>query len=594
MIPTVFNHLWQSTLFACGAGLLALALRRHSARARYWLWFTASVKFLVPFSLLESVGSGLAPRAHVAVLSQPLLYAVDRISTPFAAIPAAATPTAATSFAATTLPIAPTHVGALQLGLLYSPDVTAWLAGVWLAGTVVLVAVWTARWLRLLAAVRAARAVAVEAPIPVKATSSRIEPGLVGLLRPVLLLPDGLDTHLSPQEIRTLVSHEVCHLRRRDNLTAAIHMIVEAVFWFYPLTWWLGTRLIAERERACDESVLASGHDPEVYAEGILKVCRFYLQAPLPCTAGVSGADLKKRIEVIMSSPVVRRISTATRLSIALAGLASLAGPVLYGLISAPAVGAPAAAHVTSDQTTPPQTTTSAATTSTPPEGATDIARRTYEQTRPQKEVPFNPTDFDKYTGYYGGNNGSFAHVYRTGDRYFLQLTGQPPAEFFPESPTEFFATIVAAQMSFAVGPGGRVTGMVIHQSGLLLSFPRISKAQFDAGGAELARQVKDDTASPGTRDMVLSYIQALEQGRQPNYDTMTPDLAAAARQQSAQASAAIRKEGPFKSLQFSRVLPNGANMYIATFTHGQLMWVIMPLTKDGKVPGMVFRPFPP
>jgi beta-lactamase regulating signal transducer with metallopeptidase domain len=594
MIPTVFDHLWQSTLFACGAGLLALALRRHSARARYWLWFAASVKFLVPFSLLESAGSWLAPRADVTVLSQPVLEAVGRFSTPFAAIPTAATPTAATALAAATPPISATHVGALQFGLLHSPDTTAWLAGVWLAGTIVFVAVWTARWLRLLAVVRTARAVGVEAPMPVKATSSRIEPGLVGLLRPVLLLPDGLDAHLSPQEIRSLVSHEVCHLRRRDNLTAAIHMIVEAVFWFYPLTWWLGTRLVAERERACDESVLASGHDPEVYAEGILKVCRFYVQAPLACTAGVSGADLKKRIEVIMSSPAVRRISVATRLSIALVGLASLAGPVLYGLISAPAVGAPVAAHVTSVQTTSPQTTTSAATRSTPPAGASDIETRTYEQTRPQREVPFNPTDFDKYAGYYRGNNGSFAHVYRTGDRYFLQLTGQPPAEFFPESPTEFFATIVAAQMSFVVGPDGRVTGMVIHQSGLLLSFPRVSKAEFDAGGAELARRVKDNTPSPGTRDMVLSYIEALEQGRQQNYDTMTPELAAAARQQSAQAAAAIRKEGAFESLEFSRVLPSGANMYIATFTRGQLMWVIMPLTKDGKVPGMVFRPFPP
>ncbi|HEV2444225.1 MAG TPA: M56 family metallopeptidase [Steroidobacteraceae bacterium] len=594
MIPTVFDHLWQSTLFACGAGLLALALRRHSARARYWLWFAASVKFLVPFSLLESVGSWLAPRADVVALPQPVLDAVGRFSTPFAAIPTAATPTAATAFATTTAPISSAHAGALQIGLPHSPDITAWLAGVWLAGTIVFVAVWTARWLRLLAVVRTARAVGVEAPMPVKATPSRIEPGLVGLLRPVLLLPDGLDAHLSPQEIGTLVSHEVCHLRRRDNLTAAIHMIVEAVFWFYPLTWWLGTRLIAERERACDESVLASGHDPEVYAEGILKVCRFYVQAPLPCTAGVSGADLKKRIEVIMSSPAVRRISVATRLSIALAGLASLAGPVLYGLISAPAAGAPAATHATSVEITSPRATTSAATTPTPPQGASDIASRTYEQTRPQKEVPFNPTDFDKFAGYYSGSNGGFAHVYRTGDRYFLQLTGQPPAEFFPESPTEFFATIVAAQMSFAVGPDGRVTGMVIHQSGLLLSFPRISKAQFDAGGAELARRVKGNTPSPGARDMVLSYIQALEQGRQPNYDTMTPELAAAARQQSAQASEAIRKEGAFKSLEFSRVLPNGANMYIATFAHGQLMWVIMPLTKDGKVPGMVFRPFPP
>ena len=76
--------------------------------------------------------------------------------------------------------------------------------------------------------------------------------------------------------------------------------------------------------------------------------------------------------------------------------------------------------------------------------------------------------------------------------------------------------------------------------------------------------------------------------------DTMTPQLAAAARQQSSQSAALVRKQGAFESLAFARVLPNGADMYIATFARGKLMWMIMPLTKDGKVSGMIFRPFPP
>ena len=59
-------------------------------------------------------------------------------------------------------------------------------------------------------------------------------------------------------------------------------MLVEALFWFYPMVWLIGARLIVERERACDESVLARGHDREVYAGGILKVCKFCLQSPLP------------------------------------------------------------------------------------------------------------------------------------------------------------------------------------------------------------------------------------------------------------------------------------------------------------------------
>ena len=61
MIPAYLsplaNHLWQSTLFTAVAGILTIALRKNRARVRYWLWLTASVKFLVPFSLLVSMGS---------------------------------------------------------------------------------------------------------------------------------------------------------------------------------------------------------------------------------------------------------------------------------------------------------------------------------------------------------------------------------------------------------------------------------------------------------------------------------------------------------------------------------------------------------
>ena len=578
MMSALGDHLWQSTLFACAAGLLALALRRHSARARYWAWFAASLKFLIPFSLLGAAGSWVASRWLIPGTGapdpyQPVIAAVGRISTPFVA------PTAAVGAPPVAPPFLSSHAGLV----LHLPDITTWLAGVWLTGTLVVVVVWTVRWLRLLAVVRTARSVDVAAPVPVRATSARIEPGLVGVFRPVLLLPDGLSGHLSPQETGSLIAHEVCHLRRRDNLTAAIHMVVEAVFWFYPLTWWLGTRLVAERERACDESVLASGHDPGTYAEGILKVCRFYLQAPLACTAGVSGADLKKRIEVIMSSPAVRRMGSATRLALVLAGIAALAAPVLYGLISAPAVGAAAAAPTAASPAQVAGATSS------------DAEARTYEQTRPQKEVPFNPADFDKFVGYYEfAGSDNFAHVYRTGNRYYLQLTGQPPAEFFPESPTEFFATIVAAQMSFTLGPDGRATGMVIHQNGALIPFDRTTQAEFDAGSAALAKRVKDNTASPGTRELLLAYIKDLGQGRPTDYNTMSPALAAAAREQFPKATAAVRQQGSFESLAFAKVAPNGINVYIATFSHGKLLWVISPLSKDGKVTTLFFRPYPP
>jgi beta-lactamase regulating signal transducer with metallopeptidase domain len=104
----------------------------------------------------------------------------------------------------------------------------------------------------------------------VLSSASFFEPGVFGVFRPVLLLPDGIATELDAEELQAILAHELCHVRRRDNLATMMHMVVEAMFWFHPLVWWLGARLMEERERACDEEVLRSGSEPEAYAEGIL------------------------------------------------------------------------------------------------------------------------------------------------------------------------------------------------------------------------------------------------------------------------------------------------------------------------------------
>src|ERR1700732_3432129 len=94
------------------------------------------------------------------------------------------------------------------------------------------------------------------------------------------------------------------HVRRRDNLFASVHMAVEAVFWFHPLVWWIGARLVQERERACDETVLSLGNEAHDYAEGILNVCKSYIESPLACVSGVTGSDLKKRLQAILTGRV--------------------------------------------------------------------------------------------------------------------------------------------------------------------------------------------------------------------------------------------------------------------------------------------------
>jgi uncharacterized protein (TIGR03435 family) len=312
------NHLWQSTLFASLAWLLALALRRNSARARHWVWLAASIKFLVPFSLLFALGSSHAP-ATARELAIHLPYSIDQISRPLASPAAHLTRSAPPSLV---LPL------------------TAVLLAVWVLGLMSIARERWAQWQRLRAIVRVAAPVDMPLAIAVRSTSALIEPGVFGILRPVLLVPADVATHLTPPQLRAVLAHELCHVRRHDNLAAAIHMTVEAIFWFHPLVWWIGARLVEERERACDEEVVRQGNEPETYAEGILAACRLYLRSPMACVSGVAGGDLRGRIERIVNGDRARTLGPPKILLVAVCALAAVLGPVALGFAAAPPSGA--------------------------------------------------------------------------------------------------------------------------------------------------------------------------------------------------------------------------------------------------------------
>jgi beta-lactamase regulating signal transducer with metallopeptidase domain len=228
----VLTHLWQSTFCVFAASLLTLALKNNRASARYWVWLAASVKFLIPFSLLVSAGSELGSRM-LPSREQPQVFSVmEEISRPLML----SNPTPMLSGSV--------HTFHPVLGFLF---------GVWLCGFVTAAIYWLMSWRRIRAALRSATPLHLNLSIPAMSFPGRLEPGVFGIRKPVLLLPEGITRYLTPDQLATIVEHELCHVRRRDNLTAAIHMVVEAIFWFYPPVWWIRTRLIQERERACDE-----------------------------------------------------------------------------------------------------------------------------------------------------------------------------------------------------------------------------------------------------------------------------------------------------------------------------------------------------
>ena len=320
----VIEHLIQSTLFAVFIGLVTLCFARNRAAVRYGLWFAASVKFLVPFSLIAAVGEALrwetAPTVALDLPWTPQVIgsAIAPVIAP--AVSALSTVTDVTVASAA----APTAVAP---GV-SSPDVASVFLAIWFTGSVLLLCRWTIQGLRLWAVRRASHPAPVDAAIPVRFSPSLFEPGLVGIFRPVLLLPEGIGAQLSASQINLVIEHELCHWRRRDNLTAAIHMLVELVFWFHPLVWWIGARLVVEREHACDESVLATCNNPKAYADSILEVCRFYVRSPLVCAPGVAGANLKHRVKRIVEGAKLLSVSPPKRVLLTMVAVTALLLPM--------------------------------------------------------------------------------------------------------------------------------------------------------------------------------------------------------------------------------------------------------------------------
>jgi len=340
--PGLGNHLWQSTLCLVIAGLLTLVLRKNHAQARYGLWLAASVKFLVPFSLLVALGTHLAPpKPRPAASASGFYLVMEEVSRPFSQ--------AAPGSQRATESRRPWEEGLRYQWVRMLP---AGIAGLWLCGFLGVLGLWCMRWRRMtkvsrkatplrqgrevIALRRAERLTGTRAPIELLLSTTPLEPGVFGIKKPVLLWPQGISERLDNAQLEAILMHEVWHVRRRDNLAAVIHMLVEAIFWFHPFVWWLGTRLVKERECACDEAVLALGNKRQAYAQSILKTCEFCLESPLACVSGITGAELKERVVRIMTQGRTDALTFPRKLMLATAGMAVVAGPVMFGLLNVP------------------------------------------------------------------------------------------------------------------------------------------------------------------------------------------------------------------------------------------------------------------
>ncbi len=154
----------------------------------------------------------------------------------------------------------------------------------------------------------------------------RTIPLVWGIFHVRLLLPaEALEWNEA--QVRCTLLHELAHVRRRDPLTQWLAQIACALHWWNPLVWLAAWRLYVERERACDDLVLAGGVAPSTYAEHLLNVATNLTSAAWTHACGLAMArpsSLEGRVRAILSPEVNRREVTH-----AAAGAALLLGVTL-------------------------------------------------------------------------------------------------------------------------------------------------------------------------------------------------------------------------------------------------------------------------
>lgn len=306
--PRLADHLWQATLFGVVVLLATLMLKRAPARARHSLWLLATAKLIVPSALLVFLTQSIGLDSVWIWLTNPnhkTNTLLQGITDPATAL--------VNSYNLTVVSGDGAH-----------NELYCALTVVWLAGCAVLLAVWRRGTSKCLHALSQSKSVAtgrewvaferaksllgVRRPVQLMLSPLPVEPGVINLWKPIILLPESIAKHLDDDELLAIMLHELVHVQRRDNLVGRLHLALAGLFWFHPLVWLISRKLFDEREQACDEKVLETYSTPETYAAGILKVVRFSFGWKVAGVTGAgSGSNLRRRIDNIMETGKEKR-----------------------------------------------------------------------------------------------------------------------------------------------------------------------------------------------------------------------------------------------------------------------------------------------
>jgi beta-lactamase regulating signal transducer with metallopeptidase domain len=303
------------TLVLAGGGLVALGMSRASAARRHMIW-----SGVLAGVLLMPLAIGVGPVWTLPVLPAPPPTVMTVATTPVTVAPEPGVTAGAVS-STTALP--PAAIVAFGISDVVDSPVALAL-GIWLLGASVF-----ACWL-LVGLIRLRRLGAQAAPLvddrwQAELAQARQRLGVSrtvrllsgvgtpvpltwGTLRPVILLPDDAG-RWATDRVRVVLLHELAHIRRWDCLTQLVGRLARATHWFNPFAWLAVRQLSCERERACDELVLASGTRASDYAEHLLSFARPRGADEWPAAVAMPMArssQIERRLRSILSPRVPR------------------------------------------------------------------------------------------------------------------------------------------------------------------------------------------------------------------------------------------------------------------------------------------------
>jgi HEAT repeat protein len=324
MMVVIIESCVRASVVLCAAWALTSMMRHASAATRHFVW-SCAIAGAILASALSSVGPRWSVTLPASIASTPTIL-TERSSAGMPEVVAPATSIdvpeiTITTPASSSAPVStPAVDSAFVLGLAWAAGALAVLAyafsgavGAWLLrrSATPIHAPWVEEAQTL--------AEVFEIPGVVQVVESKViaMPMVCGTWRPLIVVPPSAH-EWSDERRRVVVLHELAHIKRRDCLTQAIAQVVCAVYWFNPIVWLAARRLRVERERACDDFVLAAGEKGADYAAHLLDIAQTVRHDRAPAIAGLAMArpsQLEGRLLAILNPAIRRSSALHTRLA---------------------------------------------------------------------------------------------------------------------------------------------------------------------------------------------------------------------------------------------------------------------------------------